>query len=172
MFSLECGCAEEIRPESIEEEKMMRITIAKGCLYCGLRLPEYADFCPECGRPLEVIRVDSEAKMMRTTIARGCPHCGLQLPDSVDFCPECGRPIEKGRVTDASQESEADCPDTEIEGKDDLIRQQEASSDCSDPLTHETTRIRDEHEHVNLIGTPMIVAKIIQVPFSCRIMVL
>jgi zinc-ribbon domain len=27
--------------------------MAKGCLYCGLQLPETADFCPECGRPIE-----------------------------------------------------------------------------------------------------------------------
>ncbi len=27
--------------------------MAKGCLYCGLRLPDTADFCPECGRPIE-----------------------------------------------------------------------------------------------------------------------
>ncbi len=27
--------------------------MAKGCLYCGLQLPETADFCPQCGRPIE-----------------------------------------------------------------------------------------------------------------------
>jgi hypothetical protein len=32
---------------------MMRTTIVKGCLYCGLRLPNTAHFCPECGRPIE-----------------------------------------------------------------------------------------------------------------------
>ena len=53
MFLLERGCAEEIQPESIEQEKKMRTPIAKGCLYCGLRLPDTADFCPECGRPIE-----------------------------------------------------------------------------------------------------------------------
>ncbi|HWZ18192.1 MAG TPA: zinc ribbon domain-containing protein [Ktedonobacteraceae bacterium] len=130
----------------------MRTTIAKRCLYCGLRLPEHADFCPECGRPIEVaIRVDSEVKMMRTTTAKGCLYCGIQLPEHADFCPECGRPIVKGCVTLATQVSEADCPDTEIEGKDDLARQHEASSDCCNPLAHETTRMREEHEHVNLI---------------------
>ncbi len=24
-----------------------------GCLYCGLQLPATAEFCPECGRPIE-----------------------------------------------------------------------------------------------------------------------
>ena len=23
------------------------------CLYCGLQLPDTAEFCPECGRPIE-----------------------------------------------------------------------------------------------------------------------
>ena len=95
---------------------------------------------------------------MSTTIAKECLYCGLQLPDSVDFCPECGRPIEKGCVTCATQKSGADCFHTEIEGKDDLVRQHEASSDCSDPLAHETTRMRDEHEDVNLIGALTLVA--------------
>ena len=159
MFLLERGCAEEIQPESIEQEKKMRTTIAKGCLYCGLRLPDSADFCPECGRPIEVaIRVDSDVKMMRTTMAKGCLYCGLQLPDTADFCPECGRPIERGRITHATQESDAACLHTEIEGKDDLVRQHEASSDCSDPLAHETTRMRDEHEDVNLNGALTLVA--------------
>jgi predicted RNA-binding Zn-ribbon protein involved in translation (DUF1610 family) len=27
--------------------------MAKRCLYCGLQLPESAEFCPECGRPRE-----------------------------------------------------------------------------------------------------------------------
>jgi len=99
----------------------MKTTIAKGCLYCGHRLPEHADFCPECGRSVEVaIRVGSEVKKMGTTFATGCLYCGLRLPDDVGFCPECGRPIERGRIHHATQETEADCPDMESEGKDDL----------------------------------------------------
>ena len=27
--------------------------MAIGCLYCGLQLPDTAEFCPECGRPRE-----------------------------------------------------------------------------------------------------------------------
>jgi len=95
---------------------------------------------------------------MRTTIAKGCLYCGLRLPDTADFCPECGRPIEKGCVTRANQESDADCLHTELEGKDDLVRQHEAPSDGSDPLAHETTRICDEYANVNLNRTLMLVA--------------
>ena len=111
----------------------MKTTIAKGCLYCGLRLPEQADFCPECGRPLEevVIRFESDVKKTRTTIAKGCLYCGLQLPESVDFCPDCGRPIERGRLPHANQGSDADCPDAEIVEKDDLVGVHGGSSDCS-----------------------------------------
>ena len=142
-------CAEVIQPEPIEEDKKMRTTIAKGCLYCGLRLPEYADFCPECGRPVEVeIRVESEFKEMRTTIIKGCLYCGLRLPDSASFCPECGRPIEKGCIPHVTQKSDSDCPDTEIESKDDLVGQSEASSGGGDPFEGETTRMRDGHAYV------------------------
>ena len=76
---------------------MMRTTIVKGCLYCGLRLPEDAEFCPECGRPLEevVIRVDNEGQMLGTIHAKECPYCGLQFPDSMDFCSKCGRQLKK-----------------------------------------------------------------------------
>jgi rRNA maturation endonuclease Nob1 len=93
----EGGCAEEIQPESIEKEKMMRTTIAKGCLYCGLRLPEHADYCPECGRPVEkvAIRVGDEDKMMRTTHTKMCLFCGFRFPDSVDFCSKCGRQLKE-----------------------------------------------------------------------------
>ena len=113
----------------------MKTTIAKGCLHCGHRLPEHADFCPECGRPVEVIiRSDREVKMTRTTFTYGCLHCGLRLPESVDFCPECGRPIERGLIPHATKESNAKYPEKEIEGKNDLVRQEEAPSDGSDHL--------------------------------------
>jgi predicted amidophosphoribosyltransferase len=75
----------------------MRTTIVKGCLYCGLRLPEDAEFCPECGRPLEevVTRVDNEGHMLRTVHANVCLYCGLHFPDSVDSCSKCGRQLKK-----------------------------------------------------------------------------
>jgi len=137
----------------------MKMTIAKGCLYCGLRLPEQADFCPECGRPVEVvIRFESDVQKMKTTIARGCPHCGLQFPDSVDFCPECGRPVERGRIHDTTQESDSDCPDAEIKGKDELVRQHGDSSNSSDPLADKIHRMCDERAYVNLILTLMMLA--------------
>jgi len=85
-----------MQPESIEKEKKMRTTIAKGCLYCGLRLPEHAEFCPECGRPLEedVNRADHE-QMRMTTHVKECLYCGLRLSDRVDFCPKCGRKLKE-----------------------------------------------------------------------------
>ena len=95
---------------------------------------------------------------MSTTIAMGCLHCGLRFPDTADFCPQCGRLIERGFRIRQIQKSDADCLHMEIEGKDDLAQQHEASSDCSDPLAHETTRMRDEHEDVNLIGALTLVA--------------
>ena len=107
----------------------METTIVKGCLYCGLRLPNTAHFCPECGRPVEVvIRFDSEVEKMRTPITRACTHCGLQLLDRAGFCPECGQPVERGRLPHADQKARDDCPETELEGKDDFVGQHETSS--------------------------------------------
>ena len=93
----ECSCAKGIEPWPIEEEKKMRTTIVKGCLYCGLGLPENAEFCPECGRSLEEVvnRVDTEGQMMRTIHAKECLYCGLRFPDSMDFCPDCGRQLKE-----------------------------------------------------------------------------
>jgi predicted amidophosphoribosyltransferase len=81
--------------------------MAKGCLYCGLQLPESADFCPQCGRPIEdAIRVERAVQIRRTTMAKGCLYCGLQLPEAADFCPQCGRPIARGFGIRPIQESE------------------------------------------------------------------
>jgi RNA polymerase subunit RPABC4/transcription elongation factor Spt4 len=130
----------------------MRTTIVKGCLYCGLRLPEHADFCPECGRPVEVaIRVDSEFKKMRTTVVQGCLYCGLRLPEHADFCPECGRPVEKGCIPHVIQESDSDCPDAGTEGENELKGRTEASLGGSDHLADKTARMCDEHAYVNAI---------------------
>ena len=76
---------------------MMRTTIVEGCLYCGLRLPEDAKFCPECGRPLEEVvnRVDNDGHMLRTDQAKECLYCGLKFPASVDFCSNCGGQLKK-----------------------------------------------------------------------------
>ncbi len=100
---------------------MRRTCIARGCLYCGLQLPDSAKFCPECGRPIEdAIRIESGGKMRRTYMAKGCLYCGLQLPDSAKFCPECGRPIERGFKIRPIQESELDCLRKDTKRKYDL----------------------------------------------------
>ena len=89
----------------------------KICPYCGLHLPDTAQFCPECGRPVvDATRVESKVKIRSTTITKGCPYCGLHLPDTTTFCPECGRPIERGFDIRPIQESKIDCPQ-EVEGQ-------------------------------------------------------
>ena len=62
-----------------------------------LTVPEDAEFCPECGRPLEeiAIRADNEGHMLRTIHTKECLYCGLQFPESVDFCSKCGRQLKK-----------------------------------------------------------------------------
>ncbi len=111
--------------------------MAKGCLYCGLQLPETTDFCPQCGRPIEdAIRVESGVKIRKTHMAKGCLYCGLQLPETADFCPQCGRPIERGSGIRPIPESEFDYLSKEMKGKDDLLQHQEFYSDCSGPRAH------------------------------------
>jgi len=69
--------------------------MTKDCLYCGLQFPATAEFCPECGRLLEVAaRVEHVGKRKNIIMTKGCLYCGLQLPASVEFCPECGRLLE------------------------------------------------------------------------------
>jgi predicted amidophosphoribosyltransferase len=107
----------------------------KYCLYCGLHLPDSADFCPECGRSIEeAIRVESEAKIRSAIIATGCLYCGLHLPDSAVFCPECGRPIERSLEIHPIQGSEIDYLYREMKGKDTPKRQQGFYYDANDPL--------------------------------------
>jgi len=108
--------------------------MAKSCLYCSLQLPETADFCPQCGRPIEdAIRVESGVKISRTHMAKGCLYCSLQLPETADFCPQCGRPIERGFRIRPIQESEFDGFRKEMKGNDDLLQHQEFYSDCNGP---------------------------------------
>ena len=106
--------------------------MTKGCLYCGLRFPDRAEFCPECGRLIEeAVRVESTGKMRRIHVATGCLYCGLQLPATAEFCPECGRPRERGFAIRQMRVSELDWLGKQMKGKDELLRQHEFSSDGS-----------------------------------------
>jgi predicted amidophosphoribosyltransferase len=83
--------------------------MAKTCLYCGVPLPESAEFCPECGRRLEAaIRIELTGWLRSITRIKGCLYCGVPLPESAEFCPECGRPIERRCTTRQIPESEVD----------------------------------------------------------------
>ncbi len=60
MKIMEVTRAEEATQVPVEEAirvesggKMRRTTMARGCLYCALQLPDTAEFCPQCGRPIE-----------------------------------------------------------------------------------------------------------------------
>ena len=126
-----------MRPLKRGSAEERRTHMAKGCLYCGLQLPETADFCPQCGRPIEdAIRVESGVKIRRTHMAKGCLYCSLQLPETADFCPQCGRPIERGFGIRPIQESELDGLRKEMKGRDDLLQHQEFYADCSGPRAH------------------------------------
>ncbi len=127
----------------------METSIVKGCLYCGLRLPDTAHFCPECGRPVEVvIRFDNDITVKRTAIKKGCLYCGLQLADDAGFCPECGRPVERDHATNSTQDAEVYCPDTE---KHDLAQHQNASFTDNNPIGHKPVHKHNGHMHLLLL---------------------
>ncbi|MBO0796788.1 MAG: zinc ribbon domain-containing protein, partial [Ktedonobacteraceae bacterium] len=93
----------------------------KECLRCGLRFSDTADFCPNCGRPVEkpfrvrttqdIELASPHREMMGTDnpeeqlgfsrddsdllVHRGCLYCSLEFSDTISFCPSCGRPAEK-----------------------------------------------------------------------------
>ena len=52
------------------------------CSNCGAKLPQNAEFCMECGKPVE------------RTHPTHCPNCGVKVPDGAKFCVACGEKIE------------------------------------------------------------------------------
>ena len=98
--------------------------MAKGCLYCGLQLPDTTRFCPQCGRPIErgfVIRPiqESEFDCLRKEMkgkddllrqqgfyydcSGPCAH--LEEYARPGNCPKCGaRLVKRGRNTATSVE--------------------------------------------------------------------
>ncbi len=53
--------------------------MTKACLYCGLQLPDTAEFCPACGRPIErgfAIRPIQESEC-------GCPRKEMKGKDNL-----------------------------------------------------------------------------------------
>lgn len=105
---LSCDWVQNTDPLRLER----RTTMTKSCLYCGgPQLPESAEFCSACGRPLEsAIRFEYAGKMRNTTRMNGCLYCGGPLPESAETCPECGRPRERSGVVRRTQEEKIERP--------------------------------------------------------------
>ena len=89
--------------------------MAKGCLYCGLQLPEAADFCPECGRliergfeirPIQECKFDSLRKEMKRKdeLIRqkefyyefSGPHAHMEEYAYPGNCPKSGARLARG----------------------------------------------------------------------------
>jgi hypothetical protein len=88
---------------------MMRTTIAKGCLYCGLRLPDDVDFCPECGRPIEKGLVIHAARQA----ASACPDTNMVQKNgpvrqqvACSNVSDIGRPLQGEDKSATIQESD------------------------------------------------------------------
>jgi predicted amidophosphoribosyltransferase len=93
---------------------MATATMAPGCLYCGLQLPDTTAFCPDCGRPIE----------------RGFEIRPIQESELDCLLAEIKRKDDLIRL----QESELDSLRKEMKRKDDLLRQQGFSSNGNGPL--------------------------------------
>ena len=75
------------------------------CLYCGLQFPDTAEFCPECGRPIErgfEIRPLQPSEWDRTGIEmkggedlQGQHGIFSKGNGSPGECPQCGAPLVK-----------------------------------------------------------------------------
>lgn len=50
------------------------------CPHCGASAKKGAKFCPECGKPMKVVKIK-------------CPSCGKEVDEGTKFCPECGESL-------------------------------------------------------------------------------
>lgn len=57
----------------------------KYCLYCGNKLPQDGDFCPDCGEKIFNGQIDASKGYLT--------HCRVRLPLDASFCPICGSKI-------------------------------------------------------------------------------
>jgi predicted RNA-binding Zn-ribbon protein involved in translation (DUF1610 family) len=92
--------------------------MAKGCLYCGLQLPESAEFCSNCGRPrersfeirpIQESELDYPRKEMKGTdyllrqdfsSDRSGLHAHMEAHAHPGKCPKCGAHLaERDRNT-------------------------------------------------------------------------
>ena len=94
------------------------------CLYCGLQFPDTAEFCPECGRPIErdfeirplqLSAWDRPGKEMkgkddlqrqhRVSSYGSGPLAPVEEYSYPGHCPQCGAPlVKRHRATTAAVE--------------------------------------------------------------------
>lgn len=59
------------------------------CSECGRQISEKAEYCPNCGCPVEREQVQKQNQS-----ALVCPECGQQISENAECCPNCGFPIQ------------------------------------------------------------------------------
>ena len=103
------------------------------CKNCGYENKDIAEFCIECGSPLD--------KSEKT-----CPHCGMQNRKTAIFCIECGKKIKKDTTTESGNvreiNSSKDKSNDEVEPISKVIRKASEETTVEtpkDPKTEETT---------------------------------
>ena len=86
--------------------------MATTCLYCGLQLPDTAEFCPECGRPIErdfeirplqpsewdrlgkEMKAKDDLQRQHEVSSSGSgPLAPMEEYSYLGHCPQCGAPL-------------------------------------------------------------------------------
>ena len=101
--------------------------MTKACLYCGLQLPDTAEFCPECGRPIErdfeirplqpsewdrlgkEMKAKDDLQRQHGVSSSGSgPLAPMEEYTYLGHCPQCGAPLARrqGATTAAVEKIE------------------------------------------------------------------
>ncbi|UCC17953.1 MAG: zinc ribbon domain-containing protein [Dehalococcoidales bacterium] len=75
---------DQVTEEEPEETPVFAIVT---CENCGRELKPGAQFCPDCGTQIAVLKEVPQDGV--------CPDCGTQLKPNARFCPNCGKQIDK-----------------------------------------------------------------------------
>ncbi|TSA27202.1 zinc ribbon domain-containing protein [bacterium] len=67
------------------------------CQYCGKKVNEGVDLCPECNSNLDSLHYPTNYK---------CDNCGASVPKDAKFCSKCGDKFEEFVESEKSSESD------------------------------------------------------------------
>jgi len=147
---LEEAPVDEMPVEDVPADEVQGTEVALGaverCANCGTGLEPEADFCPECGQPVdgedrtiveeswaggwEFPAEDAEEAATPhdapTEAPSHCPNCGAELVPEAVFCPECGQTVERAAESGAALPVE-EAPEP---GDEDELSPEQAADQC------------------------------------------